>query len=95
MIFDDFRCISVVFRCIFDVFRCIFDVFRCIFDISIFSMSSQDQASPLWIASQEGHVAVVKELLQAGVKVDMPRQVRIQKRKLKCKIENKRTRRSE
>lgn len=32
-------------------------------------------ASPLWIAAQEGHALVVKELLASGATVDLARKV--------------------
>lgn len=35
----------------------------------------QDQATPLWIASQMGHTSVVKELLSSGADVDAIREV--------------------
>lgn len=36
----------------------------------------QDQATPLWIASQMGHTSVVKELLSSGADVDAIREVK-------------------
>ena len=36
----------------------------------------QDGASPLWIACQMGHLAIVQEMLQVGAEVDTPREVR-------------------
>ena len=44
--------------------------------IKIFSYCFlQDGASPLWIACQMGHLAIVQELLRAGAEVDAPREV--------------------
>lgn len=45
---------------------------------SKFSMVLQDQATPLWIASQMGHTSVVKELLSSGADVDAIREVKSQ-----------------
>ncbi len=47
----------------------------CMFSLSVLSL--QDGASSLWIASQMGHAAVVRELLEAGAEVDTAREVRI------------------
>lgn len=44
---------------------------------SKFSMVLQDQATPLWIASQMGHTSVVKELLSSGADVDAIREVKV------------------
>lgn len=44
------------------------------FDNELFYLFLQDQASSLWIASQEGHLPVVKELLAARATVDLARQ---------------------
>lgn len=41
-------------------------------------MVLQDQATPLWIASQMGHTSVVKELLSSGADVDAIREVKSQ-----------------
>lgn len=36
----------------------------------------QDGATPLFLASQEGHVTIVRQLLSSGAKVNQPREVR-------------------
>lgn len=36
----------------------------------------QDGATPLFLASQEGHVTVIRQLLSSGAKVNHPREVR-------------------
>ena len=38
---------------------------------------SQDGATPVWIASQMGHAAVVKTLLENSAEVDSAREVRM------------------
>lgn len=35
----------------------------------------QDGATPLFLAAQEGHVTVIRQLLSSGAKVNQPREV--------------------
>lgn len=36
---------------------------------------SQDGATPLFLAAQEGHVTAIRQLLSSGAKVNQPREV--------------------
>ena len=41
----------------------------------IYVVNPQDEATPLWIACQMGHLQIVKELLTTGADIDKTREV--------------------
>lgn len=58
------------------LYECVMEVALLKINIQTVPIAFQDGATPLFLASQEGHVTVIRQLLSSGAKVNHPREVR-------------------